>query len=500
MMNEPTHRASRSIDEAIDRLAGLAVPKHQLNDSGRSDMAREVDLNESYSKPFSDLEQQEALSKLKFGKDLQILLIDSTALRIYSYFLNTHDIGKLKSSERKYIRLISYMRMENIIRYMEEKRDYTFVGEININSEGKVAPVSKVTWNIHDKKISFTDGGILFFENKSGRKEDNMIVHVKLNCHEDHGIVTFISTDEDKCIDLLEELDSFTHKQNCLKTAKIRNVNLYSAHFEIVESDKKRDTWENFYYEQSVRDLFELEVFGFLANYPRYKKRNIVRRGVLLHGEPGTGKTSLGRIICNYLYDHAVIWITPELIQTHGIESIKNIYQFARDIAPSAIILEDIDLFGDNRDVSSNSLRLGCLMNVLDGVNSVEGSVTIAMTNSVDSIEAALKNRPGRFDRKVSIGVLSDHLREKMLTDRLAEFDVEDGVFEFILDKTNKTTGAEVDEVIKSINMYFLSMSEEDSTGGHLTMEITERVLSMLGRHELKKASQAGFHTEIRNR
>jgi hypothetical protein len=198
-----------------------------------------------------------------------------------------------------------------------------------------------------------------------------------------------------------------------------------------------------------VRDTFDLEV---LNNEHKYYANDIVSHN--------TGKTTIGNIICNMIPDHTVIWITPEIISENNYKefnSIKSLYKLAEFLSPCVVILEDLDLFSHDRDRGGDLLSLGALMNVLDGVNSIKNAVTVGTTNRLKSIESALKNRPGRFDRVIEIPPLPDKLREKMFKQRLKKWALEKGTVGYIVSKTEDWTGAECQEFINSLNLKHIS-------------------------------------------
>jgi hypothetical protein len=198
-----------------------------------------------------------------------------------------------------------------------------------------------------------------------------------------------------------------------------------------------------------VRDTFDLEVKN---EDHKYYSNDIVSHN--------TGKTTIGKIICGNLPEVTVIWITPEIIDenhTQAFSSIKLLYKIAEFVAPTVLILEDLDLFAEDRETGGNRSRLGSLMNILDGVNTISNCVTIGMTNRLNCIESALRNRPGRFDRLIEIPCLDDDLRRKMFTDRLEDWAGYKKVIDYIVDKTNDWTGAESQEFINTLHLNFIS-------------------------------------------
>lgn len=440
---------------------------------------------------------RQSLAAVKFGDDIKTLLISSVDLRIISYFLGVHSVNDIKSAPHGNVTLLAFLTFQCIPEFMANK-GYSFAGELMFNDDGSPCPVSKNAWNVGGEEITFTKKGYIYFESPSGNRKDNIVFFVFSRNGEPHAGLSCYSTNEKTSKKILTELEQFTRKNNCLRGKKIRDVNVLAGEFvEVTQAEYEKVTWENYYYEPHIKDLLELEVFGFLKNTERYNLRNITKRGVLCYGPAGSGKTSLGRIICNYAQDYTIIWITPDLIAENeaGKFSIKLLYTLADFVSPVCIILEDIDLFArDREDGASNDLRLGALMNILDGVNSVKNAVTVAMTNRMEIIEHALRNRPGRFDRVVEIPTLNDELRTRMLTDRMVPFKVDKGVIEHIVKKSKNWTGADVQEIVHSLNMHFIHNNLEHDQ--HVTMELCDKILGTMQKYnvdEKKKKKNLGF-------
>jgi len=235
--------------------------------------------------------------------------------------------------------------------------------------------------------------------------------------------------------------------------------------------------------------LFKLEVFGFIENVKKYNECGINKRGIILHGKPGTGKTTIGNIICNMAPNNTVIWITPEILSENNYKarsSIKALYKLAEFLSPCIIMLEDLDLFSQDRDRGGDVLSLGALMNILDGVNTISNSVTIGTTNRLESIEGALRNRPGRFDRIIEIPPLSKDLRMKMFKERLRGWSVSKKTLEHISENTKKWTGAEVQEFVNSLNLKHISSGKKKKS---MSQELAEEILKTLGNFGVGEAS-----------
>jgi hypothetical protein len=405
-----------------------------------------------------DRRLDENLAKVKFADQIKIDFIPSIDYRILCRFLGVTTVNEITNHPFQSQPLITLILMESIDGFMRQE-GYDMVGELNFDDHGNSIPPEKNPWNIKGKETTFTITGFLFFEKIKGQKTDNVAFFLFADLERGGASITCYSTDTNKSKDIVKDLQQYAKKNNCLRGAKLKDVNMITASFS--EVDIVEDfTWNNYYYSDEIKDLFQLEVFDFITNVEKYNECGINKRGIILHGRPGCGKTTIGNIICNMTPKNTVIWITPEILSENNyraMSSIKALYKLADFLSPCIIMLEDLDLFSQDRDMGGDVLSLGALMNILDGVNTISNSVTIGTTNRLKSIETALRNRPGRFDRIVEIESLSTELRIKMLKERLDEWKVSQATLDYIVGQTKDWTGAEVQEFINSLNLKHIS-------------------------------------------
>ena len=436
---------------------------------------------EEVSRKITLSEQQgnDGLRSVSFADDIAIDLIRSVDYRIMCRFLGITSISAIKAYPYKQIPLITHLLMQSLVSFMlEEGCDYA--GELNFDREGNLIPCQKAAWHVNKKDMVFTNAGFMYFEGE--RKDNNVVFFLYTNVQEKISLMTCYTRDKKRSEAIMQKLENYAKAHNCLKGTRLKDINMFTSSFAEVDCLPEAN-WENFYFSQTIRELFNLEVFGFLKNVKQYNEAGITKRGIILHGRPGTGKTTIGHIICNTIPStNAVIWITPEIVARDcnmGSEfsTIKILYKLADFISPCVLILEDLDLFATDRDIQGGNLVLGALMNVLDGVNSINNAVTIGTTNRLKSVEKALRDRPGRFDRIIEMPTLSEDLRVKMFKNRLKDWSVSENVLAHIVKNTDNWTGAEIQELINTLSLDHIQSKKRKKS---VSIELIDKAVKVM--------------------
>jgi len=150
-----------------------------------------------------------------------------------------------------------------------------------------------------------------------------------------------------------------------------------------------------------LKEEFKLNVMDFLME-PRL--HNVVKkRSVLLHGDPGLGKTSLVSAAFNMLTSNNItcIYISDESCFRGKEASVDQLFTFVNQyLTPALIVLEDIDLIAYDRRVGISE-TIGPLLSSLSGIEPYELPIVIvATTNRFDVLDKAIV-RPCRFDRRL---------------------------------------------------------------------------------------------------
>lgn len=169
-----------------------------------------------------------------------------------------------------------------------------------------------------------------------------------------------------------------------------------------------------------VRDDFE----SFFERESFFRKNGLpFRRGYLLHGSPGNGKTSVVRAM---LSSKGLTAHTLRFFDASKYDSdLDRLFEDAVADRPSMILLEDIDRAFPKTGESRSNISLQQLLNSLDSIGTGDGIVVVATANEPTLLDPAILRRPGRFDRVVRFANPSAELRLQYLLKFDAEIEAQ---------------------------------------------------------------------------
>jgi hypothetical protein len=170
--------------------------------------------------------------------------------------------------------------------------------------------------------------------------------------------------------------------------------------------------WDDLVLSESVVNLVRKDFESFLHREEWFRNNRLpFRRGYLLHGPPGNGKTSLIRAMLNTsgLNGHSIRLFQEQTDDAH----LERMFQAAANFAPSLVVIEDIDRAFPRMPSSEVRCKVSLqqLLNCLDGVDSQDGVIVVATANDPTVLDSAILRRPGRFDRVVALPAPDRQLR-----------------------------------------------------------------------------------------
>ncbi|MDX1357462.1 MAG: ATP-dependent zinc metalloprotease FtsH [Clostridia bacterium] len=224
----------------------------------------------------------------------------------------------------------------------------------------------------------------------------------------------------------------------------------------VTDKDKKKTFLDVAGAEEEKKELEE--VVDFLKTPEKYIKLGArIPKGVLLVGPPGTGKTLLAKAVAG---EAGVPFFSisgsdfVEMFVGVGASRVRDLFKQAKENSPCIVFIDEIDAVGRHRGAGlggGNDEReqtLNQLLAEMDGFGVNEGIIIMAATNRPDILDPALQ-RPGRFDRKVTVNYPDTNGRTEILKIYAKDKPIDDDVdLENIAKITPMFTGADLENVM----------------------------------------------------
>jgi len=211
-------------------------------------------------------------------------------------------------------------------------------------------------------------------------------------------------------------------------------------------------------------------------------------KGVLLYGDPGTGKTLLAKAVAHRTEATFIRVVGSELIQKYigdGAKLVRDMFEMARKKSPSIIFIDELDAIasrrlndtnGADREVQRTLMQLLAEMDGFDNRGEVR---IIAATNRLDVLDPAIL-RPGRFDRIVHVPMPDEEARMNILKIHSRFMNLADGIdFRKLSRLTEGMSGADLNAITMEAGMLAVRF-DKGSVGMDEFLESVKKVLSKI--------------------
>lgn len=275
----------------------------------------------------------------------------------------------------------------------------------------------------------------------------------------------------------------FAYMMRQAQSMNNQNLGFGKSKARLYGPDKRKVTFKDVAGNESAKqDL--TEIVDFLKNPKKYEKLGAkIPRGVLLAGNPGTGKTLMARAVAgeaNVPFFSISGSEFAEMFVGVGASRVRDLFNKAKKNAPSIIFIDEIDAVAHKRDARGGAGRedeqtLNQILVEMDGFDNDSGVIVIAATNRVDMLDPALL-RPGRFDRHINVvlperkdrlEILQVHFKGKPLAENVK--------LENLAAKTAGSSGADLANIANEAAITAARENHKEITNTDIT-EAFERV------------------------
>lgn len=219
----------------------------------------------------------------------------------------------------------------------------------------------------------------------------------------------------------------------------------------------ERVTEDDLILPDEVKRLIRSSILGFYKHADRLEALGIeMKRGVLFHSQPGTGKTSISLYLAGLLNHFTICFVSGERLLYP-----REVCRMARYLQPSMVVFEDVDLVAQDRNTTGLATVLGELMNQIDGCEVTDQVLFVLNTNSLERLEQAVKNRPGRVDQIVQIPLPDEDLRLRLIRLFGGPLQLPEGDLSELVRATDGATPAMLKEVVKRAAVMALATRAE---------------------------------------
>jgi len=283
----------------------------------------------------------------------------------------------------------------------------------------------------------------------------------------------------DSLLDLMVTMDDFLEAMKEIEPSAIREV----------FSEVPNVNWSDVGGLEDVKNLLKETVEWPLKYASLFDFANTrPARGILFHGEPGTGKTLLAKAVATESGVNFISIKGPELLSRWVGDSekgIRQIFKKARQASPCVVFFDEIDSLTPKRGASGSSTVtdrvISQFLSEMDGIEELKGILVLAATNRLDMIDPAML-RSGRFDFQLELKNPDKNARKEIFKVHTREKPLGKNVdFDRLADETDRLKGADIELICNTAAMIaikeFIKKGRKDHTKFSILMKHFEQAI-----------------------
>lgn len=345
----------------------------------------------------------------------------------------------------------------------------------------KEGPVKRSTVTLEQGKTLRCIENALFIIGDDRKKIVALLKKQEFSFSSSSGItLEVMSTDQKHCEEFLEELNAIINRRNVyrgklLSLAQSNSPSGAAAGVKILFHSIPPVTREQIILPSELLNRIERQTMDVVQySQALMNAGQKLKRGILLYGQPGTGKTLSAKYLATQMTGRTILMLTG---RSQGL--IESSCEIARWLQPSMVVIEDVDLIAEDRNQNGECTTavLFELLNQMDGLTDDSDVLFMLTTNRPDILEPALVSRPGRIDQAYEIPLPDLDCRRRLFKHYSEKLEIESDDIEIFARKTEGASGAFIAELIRKAALFAAPEGEPIKIEGkHLDEAMQELV------------------------